>query len=98
MPRVYKLEEASYDPVVHDNAEIEEKSEQALHKALEWGDRIPIGVFYRNELIPTFEERIAKRVPTYTESPPALQPIAGPNGEPLTDLTKLLNRLTFKPA
>src|SRR5881409_2804233 len=75
MPRVYKLEDEGYDPVVRDPSEVEKKTTQALEKALEWGDRIPIGVFYKNEHVPTFEERIAQRVPTYMEHPPALQPI-----------------------
>ncbi|HYR81714.1 MAG TPA: 2-oxoacid:ferredoxin oxidoreductase subunit beta [Thermoplasmata archaeon] len=96
LPRVYKLEDEGYDPVVHEPSEVEKKTTQALEKALEWGDRIPIGVFYKNEHVPTFEERIAQRVPTYMDHPPALQPIAGPNGEPRTDLTRLLQRLTFK--
>src|SRR2546426_1000090 len=96
LPRVYKLEDEGYDPVVRDPSEVEKKTTQALEKALEWGDRIPIGVFYKNEHVPTFEERIAQRVPTYMDHPPALQPIAGPNGEPRTDLTRLLQRLTFK--
>ena len=96
MPRVYKLEDEGYDPVVHDPSEVEKKTTQALEKALEWGDRIPIGVFYKNEHVPTFEERIAKRVPTYFDHPPALQPIAGPGGEPRTDLTRLMRPLTFK--
>src|SRR3989475_742497 len=96
LPRVYKLEDEGYDPVVRDPSEVEKKTTQALEKALEWGDRIPIGVFYKNEHVPTFEERIAQRVPTYMDHPPALQPIAGPNVEPRTDLTRLLQRLTFK--
>ena len=84
LPRVYKLEDEGFDPVVHEPSEVEKKTTQALEKALEWGDRIPIGVFYKNEHVLTFEERIAQRVPTYMEHPPALQPIAGPNGEPRT--------------
>src|SRR5437879_5673756 len=96
MPRVYKLEDEGYDPVVHEPSDVEKKTTQALEKALEWGDRIPIGVFYKNEHVPTFEERIAKRVPTYFDHPPALQPIAGPGGEPRTDLTRLMRPLTFK--
>jgi 2-oxoglutarate ferredoxin oxidoreductase subunit beta len=98
LPRVYRLEDEGYDPVVHDPSELEKKATQALEKALEWGDRIPIGVFFRNEHVPTFEERITQRVPTYMDQPPALQPIAGPNGEPVTDLTRLVQRLTFKGA
>src|SRR5204863_509627 len=88
LPRVYKLEDEGFDPVVHEPSEIEKKTTQALEKALEWGDRIPIGVFFKNEHVPTFEERILQRVSTYMDNPPALQSIAGPNGEPRTDLTR----------
>lgn len=98
MPRVYRLSDGGYDPVVHDPSEIEPKTKQALEKALEWGERIPLGVFYRNELVPTFEERISKRVPTYLTSPPAAQRIATKDGVPLTDLTKLLVDLTIPPS
>lgn len=51
--RVYKLEsEDGYDP---GDAHV------ALDKAMEWGDRIPIGLFYRDEQ------------PTYEDSEPALR-------------------------
>ena len=54
--RVYKLEdEEGYNP---NNKAV------AWERAQEWGDRIPIGVFYRTEL------------PTYETQVPALQ--AGP--------------------
>jgi 2-oxoglutarate ferredoxin oxidoreductase subunit beta len=46
--RIYKLDETSYDP--SDRA-------AAFQKALEWGDRIPVGVIYRTEL-PTYEESV----------------------------------------
>jgi 2-oxoglutarate ferredoxin oxidoreductase subunit beta len=45
--RVYQVE-PDYDPG---------NREAAFAKALEWGDRIPIGVIYRNRR-PTFEERV----------------------------------------
>jgi len=96
-PRVYKLADEGYDPVVHDASEIGKKATQALEKALEWDDRIPMGVFYRNELVPTYEERIAQRVPTYRSAPPALQRIATEDGVPATDLSKLLGNLTIPP-
>jgi 2-oxoglutarate/2-oxoacid ferredoxin oxidoreductase subunit beta len=44
--RVYKLENAGHDP-----ADIV----QAWQRALEWGEKIPIGLFYRTEK-PTYEE------------------------------------------
>ncbi|MGD8624166.1 MAG: 2-oxoacid:ferredoxin oxidoreductase subunit beta [Anaerolineae bacterium] len=53
--RVYDLQETDYEPA--DRA-------AAFAKALEWGDRIPIGVIYRT------------RLPTYEEQVPALE--AGP--------------------
>ncbi len=51
--RVYKLEdEAGYDPL---------DMEAAFRKSFEWGDRIPLGLFYRDDQ------------PTYEDSEPALQ-------------------------
>ena len=48
--RVYKLEEEpGYDPT--DRA-------TAWEKAHEWGERIPIGILYRGEPIPTYEEQV----------------------------------------
>jgi 2-oxoglutarate ferredoxin oxidoreductase subunit beta len=46
--RVYKLEEARHD--VSDR-------QKALEKSLEWGDRIPIGVFYKDDR-PTFRDNL----------------------------------------
>jgi 2-oxoglutarate ferredoxin oxidoreductase subunit beta len=46
--RLYKLDEAGFDPVVRDWNEDFKKKVSALEKAQEWGDRIPIGVFYKN--------------------------------------------------
>jgi 2-oxoglutarate ferredoxin oxidoreductase subunit beta len=68
--RVYKLEDE-----VHDAGDFD----AAYHKALEWGDRIPIGVFYR-------EQR-----PSYHTNFPALQ--EGPLvGRPLgANMKKLLD-------
>ena len=67
--RLYKLEEAGFDPVVHDASEEFKKKVAGLEKAQEWGDRIPIGVFYKNELKPTFQERFTQRIPFYTAKP-----------------------------
>ncbi len=93
MPRVYKIEEPGYDPVVHEPHEMEAKLTQALSKGLEWGDSIPIGVFYQNEHVPTYEERISDRIPNYRQEAPAKQPIATHGGVPVADLGKLLDGL-----
>ncbi|MGC8557705.1 MAG: 2-oxoacid:ferredoxin oxidoreductase subunit beta [Nitrososphaeria archaeon] len=74
--RVYKLEDNAWDPVVKEPGEEKEKFLRAMEKSIEWGERIPIGIFYQNELIPTYEERLAERIKTYLKAPPANQPIS----------------------
>jgi 2-oxoglutarate/2-oxoacid ferredoxin oxidoreductase subunit beta len=89
-PRMYKLEETGYDGEVHSPEEINQKMSQVIEKSNEWGNRIPIGVFYQNEHVPTYQERIAARIPDYMENPPAQQQIADNEGRPLTSIDKLL--------
>jgi 2-oxoglutarate ferredoxin oxidoreductase subunit beta len=61
--RVYKLEdENGYNPRV---------KEQALKKVHEWGEKIPLGLIYKAEGIPTFEEQI----PTLSEGPLYREPL-----------------------
>ena len=52
------------------------KVAQAIEKSNEWGSKIPLGIFYKNEHIPTYQERIVARIPNYMESPPAKQEIS----------------------
>ena len=92
-PRLYKLEETGYDPVVHNLAEEFEKKMSAMDKAREWGDRIPIGIFYKNELQPTFVDRITNRIPFYRTNPPAKQRISDENGDSTADLTEFFDDL-----
>jgi 2-oxoglutarate ferredoxin oxidoreductase subunit beta len=48
--RVYKLdEEEGYDSSDH---------AAAWEKAHEWGERIPIGIFYRDASVPSYEEQV----------------------------------------
>jgi 2-oxoglutarate ferredoxin oxidoreductase subunit beta len=92
-PRLYKLEGTDYDPVVHDLNEDFQKKMAALDKAREWGDRIPIGVFYRNDFQSTFTERISERIPFYQENPPAKQRISDENGFSTAELQEFFNEL-----
>jgi len=91
-PRTYKLEETGYDGVVRkaDEEEMEKKVQQAVLKSFEFGDHTPIGIFYQNEFVPTFEERLAARMPSYKTNPPADQEIAKADGTPLANIDKLL--------
>jgi 2-oxoglutarate ferredoxin oxidoreductase subunit beta len=70
-----------------------EKILVARRKANEWGDRIPLGVFYKNELVPTYEERLSLRIPVYMEKPPAKQAISDDLGNPTVLLEKWFNEL-----
>ena len=92
--RIYKLEDTGYDPTVNyaDVAEVDEHVSQALIRSLEWGNKIPIGVFYKNELIGPYSQRIEDKIPNYLENPPAMQQISN-GGTPNTDLSALLDSL-----
>lgn len=62
-PKVYKVQdEAGYNPG--------DKS-VAFAKALEWGERIPIGILYRDESVPAYEEQ----VPALAAGPLVKQPL-----------------------
>jgi 2-oxoglutarate ferredoxin oxidoreductase subunit beta len=70
-PRLYKLEDTGYDGNVKnpdDASEVNEKKGQAIIRSFEWGDKIPVGLFYRIQE-PTFEDMLATRMPSYKEVP-----------------------------
>lgn len=92
--RIYKLEDHGYDPEVHYNeeAEVNERLTQALIKSLEWGNKIPIGVFYKNEIITPYTTRLKDKIPNYLENPPAKQNISK-NGIANTDISHILDSL-----
>lgn len=57
--KVYTLEKTDYDP---------QDWQQALLKAYEWGDKIPLGVFYRTDA-PTYDQQDS----AFKHGPPAKQ-------------------------
>jgi 2-oxoglutarate/2-oxoacid ferredoxin oxidoreductase subunit beta len=93
IPRTYKLEETGYDGVVRSDDEINNKMAKVVEKSNEWGDKIPIGIFYQNEHIPTFEDRIANRINNYRQIPPAMQSIADQQNKPISSISKMLDDL-----
>ena len=61
--RLYQLSDTGYDGAVHDPSnsdEIIEKKMQATAKSYEWGDRIPLGVYYQVNTS-TLDEEMAMR-------------------------------------
>jgi len=92
-PRLYKLEETGFDPIVHFPEEDFDKKVSAMKKAQEWGDKIPIGVFYKTELEPTFEDRLRDRIPFYLERPPAEQKLTDEEELSIVDLSEFMSEL-----
>ncbi len=94
--RIYRLEEVrGWNPVVERKEDVDEKMATALEKSLEWGDKIPIGVFYRNELVSTYEERITERSPSYIDNLPSQEAIED-NGKPTTLIEEILKEKEIK--
>jgi len=91
--RLYKLEEAGFDPEVHDLGEDFKKKMAGMEKAQESGDKIPVGVFYKNDLEPAFHDRLTKRIPFYMQNPPARQKLKDDSGESTVDLSSFLDEL-----
>jgi 2-oxoglutarate/2-oxoacid ferredoxin oxidoreductase subunit beta len=93
MPRTYKLEDTEYDGVIHEPEEINTKIAQVIERSNEWGSKIPIGIFYQNEHIPTYQERIVARIPNYMEYPPSKQHISDEHQIPVGSINNLLEAL-----
>ncbi len=84
--RIYYLQEENpeWNPLVTSQQDLLQKMPTILEKLVEWGDRIPLGVFYRNISKDTFEERLGKIILNYQEYPPGKRPIAI-DGKPLVN-------------
>ncbi len=70
-PRLYRLEDTDYDPIVHnpnDPAEVAQKKAQALLKSQEAGGRLALGVHYKLE-VPTYEDYLKAKIPGLREKP-----------------------------
>lgn len=88
--RVYKPE---IDSRVNSEQEATPKMEKALELAKQT-DRLPLGIFYQNELIPTYGARLEQNISNYFEMPPAKQKIEK-NGKSVTRIDDLLSKLTI---
>lgn len=96
LPRIYKLEDTGYDPLVKADSsdeEIQQKINRFIEKAMEWGDKIPIGIFLKNESVSTYEMRIQERIKTYFSSPPGTRNIADTEGCSNADLSAFFAEL-----
>ena len=96
IPRVQRLDSPAWDPVVPEHASPEVSARKlvaALEKVLDPGENLPIGVFYENLDTPSYTDRIVGRIPFYRAIPPAFQPLRDATGNPLAELTTILDSL-----
>src|SRR2546425_4523813 len=99
MPRTYDLESTGYNGRITADMSEDEVGRNLLHvieKSREWGDKIPIGVFYQNETVPIYEERLSERSPSYLKEPPANQQLAKKDGKSVVNLANLSKELLFE--
>ncbi|HET9805322.1 MAG TPA: 2-oxoacid:ferredoxin oxidoreductase subunit beta, partial [Nitrososphaeraceae archaeon] len=61
-----------------------------IEKSNEWGDRIPIGIFYQNENIPSYDERISMEIDNYLKYPPAIQDIVSDKNKTNSNINEIL--------
>lgn len=97
IPRCYDIEKTTgFDPKITQEMsqeEIENKTLKVIELSKQWGDRIPIGVFYQNEKVSTYEDRIADRISSYRQFYPAKQVLAGKDGNSTVDFESLSSDL-----
>ena len=97
VPRYYDIEKEGYDPRVTKEMtekDIENKMLEVIEKSREWGNRIPVGVLYQNENVPTYAERMLPRMPSYVSNPPATQKISDA-GKSMLDFAKMSQALVL---
>lgn len=92
--RIYKLEDENYNGIVNDPSnkdEVQTKMVNAIIKSQEWGDRIPIGIFYKINL-PTYHDRLKERYPSIENLNPSKMKFHLQD-KPTTDISKLIDEL-----
>ena len=87
--RIYDVDATDYDGSILPNAtpgDYSAKVAAFAQKALEWGERIPVGVLLEKQGSSSFEDRIGSRLDAYRKYPPTKRVIADQIGRPTTDL------------
>ena len=84
--RVY---EAKVDYEVKDQSQVTDKMMQAIKLAYPTDEKIPLGIFYKNELTPSYGERISANISNYSDYYPAMQEIESSTA-PITSIEGLM--------
>ena len=62
-------------------------------KSLEWGERIPTGLFYQDLSAVELTQQINLQKPSYHNLPPAKQPVVDNNNQNRINLNSIFNEL-----
>lgn len=87
--RLYDIEAAGWNPVANSEQEYETKVSQAVLKSMEWGDKIPMGVFIQYER-ETYGKRLSKLISGYEERNMVTEPIHK-GGKPVNDIKSIMD-------
>lgn len=96
--RTYRLAEEGYDGKVQDPKDekhVNEKRVQAYLKMVEGPDRLGLGVFFDIDL-PTYEEKVNSKIPTYRQTPPSKEPIVGKDNGVALELGDIIDEYAVK--
>ena len=92
--RIYDVETTDYDGRIPADADADVYADRIAafsQKALEWGDRIPIGLLLEREGVSDFGGRIGGRLDAYRTQPPAARAIADADDRPTADITAVFD-------
>ena len=92
-PRIYKLEDTGYNGIVQDPLQTSEIMANVITRSMEWDDKIPIGLFYQNTFVPSYEERILPKIVNYLDYSPSKQLISSNDNKSIANIDNLLNSM-----
>ncbi|MGB5584912.1 MAG: thiamine pyrophosphate-dependent enzyme [Gammaproteobacteria bacterium] len=94
--RLYTLQDDGHQALITpdtDAALVQQRFNQALILAQQWGERIPVGIFLQDLSRPDFQSQMAQVEPACADRPPCRQAVADASGNTLVDLGPLFGEL-----
>jgi len=95
----YKLEKSNYDPMINDcdnKLTRHEKLNKILIKSHEFDQKIPLGIFYKNNTISSYQDRLNDVMISYKDISPASTKISDIDDSPTTDISNLVDEIVLK--
>jgi 2-oxoglutarate ferredoxin oxidoreductase subunit beta len=96
-PRLYSLQDEGYDPLIAAGAPQTVRDQKMLNcfsKAHEWGERIPVGIFFQDLGRPPLSDTLTRRQAERHIAAPAKQAICDAQGHSLVHLNSIFDSLS----